>query len=59
MEAMAYSHYNAETYLDGKEYIYMQLLPLDGIQQEPQKINKGSKTFYVTNNPDLFWTTPE
>jgi hypothetical protein len=40
-------------------------LPLDGIEQEPQKKeNENSETkrkliYYKTNNPQLFWAKPE
>ena len=59
------SEYNAETWEKGKEITYVELLPLDGIEQTPQKKvytneNIGvTFTNYKTNNPDLFWTKPK
>lgn len=59
------SEYNTETAEQGKELIYIELLPLDGIEQTPQKKEQTNNetgikyTFYKTNNPDLFWTKPE
>lgn len=63
------SEYNAETNKEGKTVTYLELLPLDGIEQSPQKSEnkdqksagrtKNSFTNYKTNNPDLFWTKPE
>lgn len=58
------SEYNTETWEKGKEVVYVELLPLDGIIQTPQKEetendNTGTKFInYKTNNPDLFWTKP-
>ncbi len=59
------SEYNSETWKKGKSVEYVELLPLDGIEQEPQKkavINNETGvqfTYYKTNNPSLFWTKPE
>lgn len=56
-----YSTYNYETREKGKELMYIELLPLDGINQEPIVNivkNKRAKTIYktyITNNPNLFW----
>lgn len=58
------SEYDTETWHNVKEITYVELLPLDGIEQTPQKKeNRDEKTgikftSYVTNNPNLFWTTP-
>ena len=44
--------------------MFVELLPLEGIEQEPQKtevIGQSNGTIYVnykTNNPNLFWTKP-
>ena len=58
-----YSEYNLETWQEGKETIYVELLPLDEIKQTPQKIEEsyGSAKIirYKTNNPDLFWVEPK
>ena len=65
LETPIVSEYNTETWEKGKEIIYVELLPLDGIVQTPQKIestndNTGTKFInYKTNNPDKFWTKPE
>lgn len=59
------SEYDSETWKSGKEMIYVELLPLDGIEQTPQKKVQSNKstgvkfTYYKTNNPDLFWSKPE
>lgn len=59
------SEYDFETSKAGKTVTYVELLPLDGIVQSPQKsefMGKNSGVTFVnykTNNPDLFWTKPE
>ncbi|OXA96101.1 transglutaminase domain-containing protein [Flavobacterium hercynium] len=59
------SEYDTETWKSGKEVTYVELLPLDGIEQTPQKEEKtnaktGVKfTYYKTNNPNLFWGLPK
>jgi len=59
-----YSEYDTETIKAGKEIAYVELLPLDGIEQTPQKSESTNtktnvKTInYKTNNPNLFWTKP-
>ncbi|MCK9625245.1 MAG: transglutaminase-like domain-containing protein [Bacteroidales bacterium] len=60
------SEYNTETWEKGKEVTYVELLPLDGIEQTPQKKEKtndktGTKFiyYYKTNNPEIFWARPE
>lgn len=65
LETPLISEYDTETWKSGKEAIYVELLPLDGIEQTPQKeehtnTKTGVKfTNYKTNNPNLFWTKPE
>jgi hypothetical protein len=65
LETPLVSEYNTETWVSGKEVVYVELLPLDGIEQTPQKAEikdekKGTKVInYKTNNPDLFWIKPE
>jgi len=61
LETPIHSTYNYETIAEGKIIEYIQLLPLDGINQEPEikiveskKSNMTYKT-YITNNPDVFW----
>jgi len=55
------SEYDGETAVRGKNVTYVELLPLDGIEQTPQlkEVNyekSGVKfIFYKTNNPNLFW----
>lgn len=65
LECQMKSGYNTETWIPGKEITYVELLPLDALEQNPQKIiETNSKTglksiFYKTNNPKLFWTKPD
>jgi hypothetical protein len=63
LECQLVSGFNTETWREGKEITYIELLPLDGIGQTPQKedeIKDGVKyTKYKTNNPHLFWTNPD
>jgi hypothetical protein len=65
MECPLSSEYNSETWENGKEISYVELLPLDGIEQNPQKSEvvrekTGVKFInYKTNNPDLFWAKPK
>lgn len=65
LETPVVSQYDSETWTKGKSIEYVELLPLDGIVQEPQKKNeKNNQTevnfvYYKTNNPNLFWTKPE
>lgn len=59
------SEYDTETWEKGKKVTYIELLPLDAFNQTPksseQTNQKTGVTFknYRTNNPKLFWTTPE
>lgn len=59
------SEYDTETWKSGKEVTYIELLPLDGIEQTPQKKEQTNNStgvkfiYYKTNNPNLFWTKPE
>lgn len=65
LETPLVSEYDTETWKTGKVITYVELLPLDGIVQTPQKgetvYQKSGVKFirYKTNNPDLFWTKPE
>lgn len=59
------SHYDTETWKTGKEVAYVELLPLDGLEQSPQ-VNTTTNpktgvifTHYKTNNPGLFWAKPK
>lgn len=58
------SEYNSETWFNGKSMAFVDLLPLDYDTQEPIKkegTNKDTGTtfiYYKTNNPNLFWQTP-
>jgi hypothetical protein len=64
LETPLVSEYDTETWKSGKEIIYVELLPLDGVEQMPQKNEQtNTKTGvkfvnYKTNNPNLFWTEP-
>ncbi len=59
------SQYDTETATNGKKIDYVELLPLDGFNQVPQKSEQTGKSSgikflnYKTNNPHLFWTRPE
>lgn len=65
IECQVVSGYNTETGSPGKQITYIELIPLDGLRQNPQKTEeanpkKGVKCiYYMTNNPDLFWKKPE
>jgi len=65
LECPVSSEYNTETWEKGKEVAYVELLPLDGIEQTPQKEEitnqeTGVKFInYKTNNPNLFWVKPK
>ena len=64
LETPLVSEYDTETWKSGKEITYVELLPLDGIEQTPQKkeetnFKTGVKFIhYKTNNPNLFWIEP-
>jgi hypothetical protein len=65
LECPVSSQYNYETPVANGQAVYVELLPLDGINQTPQKTEQVVKdtnfTFvhYVTNNPDTFWSQPK
>lgn len=65
IQCMSDSYYNAETSTlnQVRKISYVELLPIDGIEQTPQKTENTylnlTVSFYKTNNPRLFWTTPE
>lgn len=58
------SEYNSETWADVKKIEYLDLIPLDGLEQTPKKKEQtntktGVKfTYYKTNNPNIFWAEP-
>lgn len=64
LQSQQISEYNTETSISGKKITYIELLPLDGLEQTPQKSESTNQktgvtiTFYKTNNPNLFWTKP-
>lgn len=64
IQSQEVSEYNSETSVNGKKITYIELLPLDGLEQTPQKRKSTNQktgvtvTFYKTNNPNLFWTKP-
>ncbi|RAJ08809.1 transglutaminase superfamily protein [Chitinophaga skermanii] len=64
LESPASSEVDFETWAKGKEVTFIQLLPLDALNQTPQKSSKTYEktgtTFhnYVTNNPDVFFAKP-
>jgi hypothetical protein len=59
------SEYDTETSTKGKRIEYVELLPLEGFNQVPQKTEQTGKESgikfvnYKTNNPGLFWTMPK
>lgn len=61
LESPIHSTYNSQTLEDGKTMEYIQLLPLDGINQEPILNMETYETKnmiykqYITNNPMQFW----
>ena len=65
LECPVSSEYNTETGEQGKEITYVELLPLDGIEQTPQQREGTNQEtgvkyiYYRTNNPDLFWAKPK
>ncbi len=65
LECPVSSEYDYETKSPGKNTVYVELLPLDGINQTPQKSEHTDKkhntttTNYITNNPSAFWKVPE
>lgn len=65
LESPLVSEYDTETWKSGKEVTYVELLPLDGLEQTPQKNEETNSktgvkfTNYKTNNPNLFWDAPK
>jgi hypothetical protein len=63
LQCLLVSEYDSETWVKGKEITHVELLPLDGIVQTPQKnvesFPENKFIYYKTNNPILFWTKPE
>ena len=63
-ECPLHSTYDYETWNTGKNVEYVELLPLDGLQQTPKISERTSQISsvhfktYKTNNPDQFWTKP-
>ncbi len=64
LETPLVSQYDNETWKEGNEATYVELLPLDGLVQTPQKSEETNSktgvkfTNYKTNNPSKFWTKP-
>lgn len=64
LECPVSSEYDYETKFSGKSIVYIELVPLDGLNQTPQKseytVKDANYTIinYVTNNPQLFWKAP-
>jgi len=65
LECPVASTYNTETTVEGKAMTYIQLIPLNAVNQSPQKSEQRNEetkmtwTNYLTNNPKLFWASPE
>jgi len=63
LECPVSSRYDTETKVEGKEILYVKLIPLDYFDQSPdkkEKTNEKTGTKYInykTNNPGLFWET--
>lgn len=59
------SQYDIETLQKGKQLEYIELIPLDGLQQRPKiskEFSEKSKVTYKTyktNDPNIFWAKPE
>ena len=59
------SQYDIETFQKGKQIEYVELIPLDGLNQTPKISNtifkKSEVSFktYKTNDPSIFWAKPE
>lgn len=59
------SEYDTETWKSGKQVSYVELLPLDGLEQLPQQRTQTNTatgvifTYYKTNNPAIFWAKPD
>ncbi|MBV8251812.1 MAG: transglutaminase domain-containing protein [Chitinophaga sp.] len=60
IECLVASGYDSETRIAGKELAYIQLVPLDALNQkgEVSESGKVTVTHEVTNNPNLFWKKP-
>ena len=64
LQTQLVSESDTETWEEGKEVSYVELLPLDGLVQTPQKKGQTNNrtgvkfNYYKTNNPDLFWARP-
>ncbi|MEL6719454.1 MAG: transglutaminase domain-containing protein, partial [Bacteroidota bacterium] len=64
-ETPLHSGYDYETWKDGKQAVYVELLPLDAYQQFPKMTETKSErtgvyfTNYKTNNPKWFWAKPK
>lgn len=61
MESSAASDYDQETQKTGKWLTYIQLVPLDGLNQQNTRSESptwNSFNTLVTNNPDVFWAKP-
>ena len=65
LECPLVSEFDYETRKEGKQLQYVELLPLDALNQTPKKqeahTNHTGTTFidYKTNNPEVFWTQPK
>ena len=65
LESPVESRYDYETWQKGKTVEYVELLPLNTFHQQPQRSENTNLTTgttfkrYKTNNPDLFWQTPD
>ncbi|MEC5145219.1 transglutaminase-like domain-containing protein [Chitinophaga sp. 212800010-3] len=60
LRCAVFSQYDTETYAAGKQLEYIELVPLDALNQKgwEEKHKDMKSTYYLTNNPNLFWTRP-
>ncbi|RAJ73714.1 transglutaminase superfamily protein [Chitinophaga dinghuensis] len=60
IECLVGSGYDMETRIPGKKLNYIQLVPLDGLNQKGDTSANGGVSFNtnITNNPDVFWAKP-
>lgn len=65
LECPVESEFDLETNIKDKEIRYVRLIPLDYFEQLPDNYEYLDKNLnvrfikYKTNNPALFWKTPE
>ncbi len=58
LECPVNSQYDTETNAQGKVVSYIRLVPMDYFDQKPDKKESNGNIIYKTNNPKIFWQTP-